>query len=127
MPDSNDAEWTVEQHLEGQPEFAIELYDEFIRMLEGLGPFTYRVTKTMITLKGTQRGFAGARPDRSGLRGYFDLQREVHDRRITSAGPFSSKLFVHHFRVTELADLDDEFLGWLRDAYAVGNGAHVRG
>jgi hypothetical protein len=56
----------------------------------------------------------------------IDLQRQVRDRRITSASPYTSRLFVHHFRVELLAELDDEFLGWLREAYAVGNGAHLR-
>lgn len=125
MPDSED-EWTVERHLAGQPDSSVELYDAFIRTMEGFGPFTYRVTKTMITLKGTQRGFAGARPDRAGLRGYFDLQREVRDRRITSASPFSRLLTVHHFRIATPADLGGQFVEWLREAYAVGNGVHVQ-
>jgi hypothetical protein len=126
MPDDSTDDWTVARHLAGQPEFAVELYAEFIRMLESIGPFTYSVSKTTITLKGTRRGFAGARPVAAGLRGYFDLQREVHDRRITSASPYTGRLFVHHFRVATLSDLDDDFLGWLREAYAVGNGEHLR-
>ena len=125
MPGS-ESEWTVERHLEGRPAFAVELYREFIRMVERLGPFSYSVSKTTITLKGARRGFAGARPVSSGLRGYFDLQQEVHDRRITSVSPYESRLFVHHFRVGSLADLDDEFFGWLSEAYAVGDGAHLR-
>jgi len=126
MPDSSGDEWTVARHLEGRPAFAVELFAEFIRLVESLGPFTYSVSKTTITLKGTRRGFAGARPVATGLRGYFDLQREVRDRRITSASPYTKRLFVHHFRVEDPSDLDAEFLGWLREAYAVGNGEHLR-
>lgn len=124
VTDEADA-WTIERHLAGQPAASVELFHRFIRMLEGIGPFTYAVSKTTITLKGERRGFAGARPDRAGLRGYLDLQREVHDRRITSVAPYTAKLFVHHFRVASLEDLDQDFQGWLREAYAVGGGAHL--
>jgi hypothetical protein len=121
-PDTN---WTIGRHLAGQPEFAVRLFDEFIAMVEEIGPFTYAVSKTSITLKGTRRGFTGVRPYRSGLRGYFDLQREVEDARIISAAPYTSRLFVHHFRIASSDQLDDEFGGWLREAYAVGQGAHL--
>lgn len=119
-------EWTVERHLAGQLTFAVELYHRFIEIVEGIGPFTYAVAKTTITLKGERRGFAGARPYRLGLRGYFDLQREVHDARIASVAPYTKRLFVHHFRIATADELDEEFTGWMREAYAVGGGAHVR-
>jgi hypothetical protein len=64
-----DDPWTVEQHLAGAPEFAVDLYRRFIRTVEGFGPFTYAVSKSSITLKGERRGFAGARPFAGGLRG----------------------------------------------------------
>ena len=121
-----DDPWTVEQHLVGAPEFAVDLYRRFIRAVESIGPFTYAVSKTTITLKGERRGFAGARPYKGGLRGYFDLQREAHGPQIVSVSPYTKRLYVHHFRVASPADFDDEFLGWLREAYAVGAGAHLR-
>lgn len=126
MAVNEDAEWTVERHLAGQPEFAVELYRQFIEAVESIGPFTYAVSKTTITLKGDRRGFAGARPYRQGLRGYFDLQREVNDSRIVSVAPYTKRLFVHQFRLSSPDELDDEFIDWLREAYAVGGGAHLR-
>lgn len=59
------------------------------------------------------------------MRGYLDLQRRVDDDRILSVAPYTKRLFVHQFRVIKLAELDDEFAGWIREAYAVGQGAHV--
>lgn len=124
--DANDDVWTVERHLEGQPDFAVALYRQFIEAVESIGPFTYAVSKTTITLKGERRGFAGARPWRRGLRGYFDLQREVHDPRIASVAPYTKRLYVHQFRLTTPDELDEDFMGWLNEAYAVGGGAHLR-
>jgi hypothetical protein len=118
-------EWTVQDHLAGQPESSVALYSGFVRLVEACGPFTYAVSKTSITFKGTRRGFAGARPDAAGLRGYLDLQRPVEDPRIRNVSPYTKRLYVHHFRVRAPEELDDTFAGWIREAYAVGAGAHL--
>ena len=112
-------------HLGGRPERSVTLYHGFVALITACGPFTVSPSKTTITFKGARRGFAGARPDNQGLVGYLDLQRKVVDPRITSASPYTKRLFVHHFRIREQADLDDEFAGWVREAYAVGQGAHL--
>jgi Domain of unknown function (DUF5655) len=121
--------WTVQRHLAGANPEVVALYHAFIEMVGGLGPFTYAVAKTSITLKGSRRGFAGATPKRDHLGGYLDLQRRIPetgvDPRIRNASPYTKKLFVHHFRITTLADLDPQFAAWLGEAYEVGNGAHV--
>jgi hypothetical protein len=120
-------EWTVERHLNGKPDATVALYQRFITLVEECGPFTYSVSKTAITLKGDPRGFAGLKPKDRFLDGYLDLQRQVRDRRIRSVSAYTKRLFVHQFRVTMLDVLDDEFAGWIREAYAVGAGAHLGG
>jgi hypothetical protein len=122
MPDS----WTVEDHLAGKPNDVTALYERFISLVKDCGPFSYRVTKTGITLKGVRRGFAGAKPTKRYLDGYLDLQRELRDPRILRASPYTRRLFVHQFRITSLDQLDEEFAGWIREAYEVGDGAHMR-
>lgn len=118
--------WTVAGHLAGKPPEIAALYQRFIGLAEQCGPFTYRVTRTAITLKGTRRGFAGAKPANRSLDGYLDLQRQLRDSRILRVSPYTRRLWVHQFRITTLAELDDEFAGWLREAYGVGAGAHMR-
>lgn len=117
--------WTVDDHLAGQPADSVALYRRFVEMLEECGPFSYSVTKRTITFKGARRGFAGALPTRRGLSVYLDLQRVIEDRRIISAAPYTRRLFVHQIRLTAPDDLDQEFHGWVREAYAVGQGAHM--
>jgi hypothetical protein len=120
-----DSEWTVERHLLGKPPEVIALYHRFIELAQACGPFSYAVAKTAITLKGSRRGFAGAVLGERALRGYLDLMRRVEDARITSSSPYTKRLYVHHFRVDRLGQLDEQFAGWLRDAYQVGAGAHL--
>lgn len=118
-------EWTVEDHLRDQPEASVALFHRFVRLLESIGEFSYSPAKTTITFKGARRGFAGARPDKRGLTGYLDLQRPLDDPRIRHAAPYTKRLFVNHFRVSAPEELDDEFVGWMREAYAVGAGEHL--
>jgi hypothetical protein len=117
--------WTVEDHLRGQPAGSVALYERFVELVAACGPFTYAVSKTIITFKGSRRGFAGARPTARGLTGYVDLQRVVTDRRFISSSPYTKRLFVHQVRLVSLDELDDEFAGWIREGYDVGQGAHV--
>jgi hypothetical protein len=120
-----DAEWTVERHLSGRPPEIVALYHRFIELAVACGPFTYSVAKSAITLKGARRGFAGARPGNRALSGYLDLQRRVDDPRITRSSPYTGRLYVHQFRIRAPGELDDEFAGWIHEAYHVGNGAHL--
>lgn len=118
-------EWTVQDHLRDKPPGSVELYQAFVELVAACGPFTYAVAKTTITFKGSRRGFAGARPTLRGLAGYLDLQRLVEDPRILRASPYTQRLFVHQFRVSVREQLDDEFAGWVREAYQVGQGHHL--
>jgi hypothetical protein len=118
-------DWTIERHLFGKPPEIVALYHRFIELATSCGPFTYSVAKSAITLKGARRGFAGARPGNRALGGYLDLQRRVDDPRITRSSPYTGRLYVHQFRVRAPCELDDEFAGWIEEAYQVGNGAHM--
>ena len=117
--------WTVEDHLRGKPVSVVRLYEKFVRLVEACGPVVYTVSKTAITFKGIRRGFAGAKPTNRSLDGYLDLQRRVKDSRILRAEPYTKTLFVHHFRVTDPEQLDDQFAGWVREACEVGRGQHL--
>ncbi|HVU61056.1 MAG TPA: DUF5655 domain-containing protein [Mycobacteriales bacterium] len=121
-----DGDWTVAAHLDGKPDEVCGLYERFIELVHECGPFQYSVTKSAITLKGVRRGFAGAVPKRRWLGGYLDLQRQISDPRLPRVSPYTKRLFVHQFRVARLDELDDEFAGWVLEAYRVGAGDHMR-
>ena len=125
MPD--DRVWTVEDHLRGQDPRSVTLFRAVESAIRACGPVEVSVSKTTITFKGTRRGFAGARPTRQGVRGYLDLTRPVEDDpRILSVSPYTSRLFVHQYRLTTPEQLDETFQGLLREAWDVGQGAHLR-
>jgi hypothetical protein len=110
-------EWTVERHLEAGSERGRALFRRFEQLVAACGEFTHAVSKTTVTFKGPRRGFAGARPQGDRLVGYFDVARRIEDPRIRSAAPYQKDLFVHHFRIDDEAQLDEEFAAWIADAY----------
>ena len=120
----SDMGWTVDDHLRGRDLAVIRLYERFVELVKACGPFELSVSKTAITFKGSRRGFAGAKPKDHWLDGYLDLQRWVKDPRIRTVSPYTKRLFVHQFRVAALDQLDDQFAGWVREAYEVGEGRH---
>jgi hypothetical protein len=118
--------WTLEDHLRNGDERTVALWRRFEEILEGFGPVSLSVSKTTVTFKGPRRGFAGARPTYTGLVGYFDLMRALPpDPRVRRPSPYGRNLFTHHFSIRDESELDEEFAGWLREAYAVGCGAHL--
>ena len=118
-------EWTAAAHLRGCDPAVIRLYERFVELVQACGEFEVAVSKTAISFKGTRRGFAGAKPKKRWLDGYLDLQRKLTDPRIRSASPYTKRLFVHQFRVETLDQLDEDFAGWIREAYDVGKGLHL--
>ena len=115
----------MDDHLRGRGRDVIRMYERFVELVEACGPFEVSIAKTAITFKGSRRGFAGAKPKDQWLDGYLDLQRQLKDPRIRRASPYTKRLFVHQFRVTALDQLDEEFAGWVREAYEVGEGRHL--
>jgi hypothetical protein len=119
--------WTVDDHLRDADPAHVELWRAVAALIESCGPVTYSVAKTTITFKGSRRGFAGARPSKHGVDGYLDTMRPLDgDPRILRSSPYQKRLYVNHYRIRTPADLDDTFAGWVREAYAVGGGAHLR-
>jgi hypothetical protein len=115
----------VKDHLRDKPETSVALWHAFVELIRRCGEFSVPPSRSTVTFKGSRRGFAGARPDGRGVVGYLDQQREIHDPRITNVSPYTTRLFVHQFRITSPEQLDDTFAGWVAEAYAVGQGAHL--
>lgn len=118
----------VEDHLRGQPEEFVALYRRLEAAIHSFGDVGVSVSKTTITFKGSRRGFAGGRPTANGVQGYFDLTRVVgtDDPRIRRVAPYQRNLQVHQYRLRTDDDLDETFIAWLREAYDVGCGAHLK-
>jgi hypothetical protein len=118
--------WSVEDLLRELPSASITLYLRFVALMAACGTFDYSVTKQNIGFRGARRIFAGVRPVADGLHGHLDLTRQVEDHRFGRVAPYTKRLFVHSFHITSESQLDQEFAGWVCEAYAVGQGRHLK-
>ena len=44
---------------------------------------------------------------------------------VAALAGLAVRLYVHQFHIRAPGELDDEFAGWILEAYQVGNGAHL--
>ena len=115
---------TVQDHLEGKPREVVALYERFVEFVEACGPVALAPTKRQIGFQ-VNRIFAGIRLTERGLEGYLDIARKIDSPRFRNAAPYTKRLHVHHFRISDLDQLDAEFAGWIAESYAVGCGEHL--
>ena len=69
--------------------------------------------------------FIAVQVRRDYLIGHFVFSRRVEHPRVTRVETFSPRNHLHAFRIDSLAELDDEFAAWVREAYAVGEQKHL--
>jgi hypothetical protein len=116
---------TVADHLKGRPPEVVDLFQRFVALVQACGPFEYAPIRRQVGFQ-VRRIFAGVQLTNNGLKGYLDLPRRVDSRRFQSVSPYTKRLFVHHFAVSTPEELDEEFAGWVREGYGVGEGRHLQ-
>jgi len=102
------------------------LYSRFVQLISRCGPFEYAPVKSQVGFR-VNRIFAGVKLTGEGLDGYLDMDRAVRSPRFHHVAPYQRNLFVHHFSIREVKELDAQFAGWVREAYAVRQGRHLMG
>jgi hypothetical protein len=110
---------TVEKFLEGKGPKARALFGRFVELIGACGPFEYAPAKTRVAFMVRVR-FAGvSNLSERGMTCAFGLRRRLESARIRKVELYGS-WYGHYLRITAPEELDDEVLGWLREAYAVG-------
>jgi len=116
---------TVQDHLRDRPKEVVDLYRRFARMVRELGPGVKAVSvKTGIGFMVRVR-FAGAAPQKGGLRATFWLKRRIDSPRFAKVEFIPPNNYIYSFHVRVPEDLDDEVRGWLGEAYRVGIQEHL--
>jgi hypothetical protein len=100
-------------------------FDRMLDVVKTLGPVTVLAEKTRIALH-VRMSFAAFMPRRSWLSGHLVLARRVDSPRFHKIETYSPRNVLHAFRVGSADDIDDEFAGWLAEAYRVGEQQHLR-
>ena len=118
--------FTVEQFLRGKSPQAKELYRQFVAFVQRCGPITISPAKTRISFQARVR-FAGVtKVSDQGLTGGFWLKRRIESPRFTRVEFIPPNNFVYQFLIKSSQDLDNEALGWIKEAYSVGTQEQLR-
>jgi hypothetical protein len=115
----------VQQHLDRATAEVAELFHRFSDAVAECGPFEYAPIRVQVGFR-VNRVFAGVELRKTGLHGYLDLDGRVDSPRFVKIMPYTRRLWVHRFVVTSPEQLDEEFRGWIRGGYHVGEGSHLR-
>ncbi|HEX8365347.1 MAG TPA: DUF5655 domain-containing protein [Allosphingosinicella sp.] len=116
--------YELEPHFEGKPAEIRALFDAFVALLETIGPFETLPQKTRIAFH-VRMSFAQLTPKRRWIDGHFVLAAPTPRPFVRKIETISPRNHVHHFRLEQEADLDEDFVALLRAAYAVGEQRHL--
>lgn len=114
----------LDRHFAGCEPVVRETFDAVLDAVRALGPLEVLAEKTRIALH-VRMSFAAFQPRRRWLNGHLVLARSVPSPRFGSVQVFSPRNVLHTFRLDGPAEVDAEFVGWLAEAYRVGEQRHL--
>jgi len=112
-------------HFRGKSPEVRQLFDAVVAAIKTLGPVRVLPEKTRIAFQ-VRMSFAQVTPRTTWLDGHVVLARRLEHPRFRRIQTISPRNHVHVFRLTSLADIDDEFRAWLAEAYQVGEQRHLQ-
>lgn len=100
-------------------------FDAVLAAVSVVGPVQVLPEKTRIALQ-VRMSFAAFMPRREWLNGHLVLARRIDSPHFLRIDTYSPRNVVHAFRLSGPAEVDEEFTGWLAEAYQVGAQQHLR-
>jgi hypothetical protein len=110
---------TIDDLLADKPKEVERTLKKLLKEAEKLGDVNVDVVKTGINL-GARAHFGMVFVKKSGLNLEFALNRKVDDPRFAKVGQeFMSGMYAYRVKLTKEEDVDDQLLGWLKEAYSL--------
>lgn len=120
------AAFFVEDFLRGKDAKAVALYERFATLVRECGPGKLAPAKTRIGFQVRMIFAAVNKLGLNGLDAHVILTRQLDHPRFLRIEKISPTCFVHHFRIKQVSELDDEVRAWLQEAYRVGKQEHLK-
>jgi hypothetical protein len=109
---------TVKSHFEGKDPVVRKIYDRLLKAVQQIGPVSQEPKKTSIHLVNTT-ALAGVATRKNYLVLTLKSDRPLESARVHKSEQASARRFHHEVKLTSPAEVDDELLGWLKEAYAL--------
>jgi hypothetical protein len=114
----------LDRHFAGTQPLVRETFDRILAAVRRLGPVSVLPEKTRIALH-VRMSFAAFTPRARWLNGHLVLARRIDSPRFRRIETYSPRNVLHAFRLTSPDEVDDELIGWLTEAYEVGQQRHL--
>jgi hypothetical protein len=106
----------LEKHFQGK-EKAKELFDFLVKHInENIGECKIVSIPCCVHLFG-HYDFLAALPKKDRLEVRIVLNREIENKRLKLSVPMSAKIIKNCFDIFSKNEIDNEFLGWLKESY----------
>lgn len=110
--------FTVDSHFAGKDPVVREIYDCLLDKLVAVGPATVEPKKTSIHLNNVS-ALAGVATRKSYLLLNIKSDHKIDSPRIHKREQLSAGRFHQEVKLTQVTDVDEELMGWLRAAYSL--------
>lgn len=107
---------SVEQFLEGKSDVGRGLFRSFVELLGACGPFDVAPARTRVAFMADVRFASVNQVGKEFIDVHFVLPRRVRSARFRRVDHLG-KLYVHHVRLREQGDFDQELRDWLCASY----------
>jgi hypothetical protein len=114
----------LDRHFDGADARVRATFDRVLDVVRGLGPVDVLPEKTRIALHA-RMSFAAFVPRRRWLDGHLVLARRIDDPRFRKIEVYSPRNVLHAFRLSDVDDVDQQFVAYLGEAYRVGLQQHL--
>jgi hypothetical protein len=99
------------------------LFDRYLAAVRTIGPVDLDIKLSGIAFMGRVR-FAGAKVRRDRIRAAFWLRRAIESSRLVRIERIPPDNWIYEVDVRTPADIDNELLAWVREAYEIGGQRH---
>jgi hypothetical protein len=114
----------LDAHFVGKQPRVRACFDRVVEVVSALGPVTVLPEKSRIALH-VRMSFAAFTPRVRWLDGHLVLARRIASPRFRRIEEYSRRNILHAFRLTDPEEVDEEFSGWIAEAYQVGEQRHL--
>ena len=112
--------FSINSHFEGKTPNVRQIYDRLLRSLKKIGPIREDPKKTSIHLVNAT-ALAGVATRKDSIVLTIKSDRPLASPRIHKSEQVSARRFHHEVKLIKPADVDEELVRWLKEAYALSS------
>jgi Domain of unknown function (DUF5655) len=114
----------VTEHFTGKDPIVKSLFRELRRRIQSFGTVTVYAQKTRIVFQ-VQVRFVSVQARKHWLDGTIWLTQSYSNPNVRRIEILMPRAHLHHFRLSDVSQIDENFVALLRESYLVGCRAHL--